>query len=38
MGVVNFMKLFVIGNGFDLEHGLNTQYKDFKEYLIGMMI
>ena len=32
------MKLFVIGNGFDLEHVLNTQYKDFKEYLIGMMI
>lgn len=32
------MKLFVIGNGFDLEHGQNSQYKDFKEYLIGMMI
>ena len=29
------MKLFVIGNGFDLDHGLNTQYKDFKEYLIS---
>lgn len=27
------MKLFVIGNGFDLDHGLNTQYKDFKKYL-----
>lgn len=38
MEVVNFMKLFVIGNGYDLDHGLNTQYKDFKEYLIGMMI
>lgn len=32
------MKLFVVGNGSDLEHGLNTQYKDFKECLIGMMI
>lgn len=27
------MKLFVIGNGFDLAHGLKTKYKDFREYL-----
>ncbi|SOS36182.1 hypothetical protein CFBP6411_04825 [Pseudomonas syringae group genomosp. 3] len=25
--------LYVIGNGFDLHHGLATQYKDFKAYL-----
>lgn len=25
--------LFVIGNGFDLDHNLKTSYKDFKEYL-----
>lgn len=27
------MKLFIIGNGFDIDHGLNTKYDDFKEYL-----
>lgn len=27
------MKLFVIGNGFDLAHGLKTSYYDFKNYL-----
>lgn len=26
--------LFVIGNGFDLAHGLKTSYQDFREYLI----
>lgn len=26
-------KLLIIGNGFDLRHGLKTQYNDFKEYL-----
>lgn len=26
-------KLYVIGNGFDLHHGLKTSYKDFSEYL-----
>lgn len=25
--------LFVIGNGFDLDHNLKTSYRDFKEYL-----
>lgn len=25
--------LFVIGNGFDLDHNLKISYKDFKEYL-----
>lgn len=25
--------LFIIGNGFDLHHGLNTRYTDFKSYL-----
>lgn len=27
------MRLFVIGNGFDIEHGLKSEFKDFKEYL-----
>ncbi|RBP79591.1 hypothetical protein EBI01_15330 [Marinomonas rhizomae] len=26
-------KLYVIGNGFDLHHGLNTSFLNFKEYL-----
>lgn len=26
-------KLFIIGNGFDLFHGIPTKYEDFKEYL-----
>jgi hypothetical protein len=26
--------LFIIGNGFDLDHGLNTKYEDFHEYLL----
>lgn len=29
----NFMNLFIIGNGFDLYHGLPTQYKHFVEYM-----
>lgn len=27
------MNLIIIGNGFDLEHGLNTGYSDFNNYL-----
>ena len=27
--------LFIIGNGFDLHHGLNTRYTDFKNYLLN---
>lgn len=27
------LNLFVIGNGFDLAHGLKTKYKHFREYL-----
>lgn len=27
-------KLFIIGNGFDMAHGLPTSYNDFREYLI----
>lgn len=26
-------KLFIIGNGFDIAHGLNTRYSDFMKYL-----
>lgn len=28
------MKLFIIGNGFDLGHGLHTKYEDFRNYLM----
>ncbi len=27
-------KLFIIGNGFDLAHGMKTHYSDFRDYLI----
>lgn len=27
------MKLFIIGNGFDIAHGLPTQYSEFRDYL-----
>lgn len=26
--------LYIIGNGFDIAHGLSTRYKDFKKWLI----
>lgn len=26
-------KLYIIGNGFDIHHGLKTQYRDYKKYL-----
>jgi hypothetical protein len=28
--------LFIIGNGFDLAHGLKTSYRNFREYLVQM--
>lgn len=28
-------KLFIIGNGFDIDHGLKTKYSDFQDYLIN---
>lgn len=27
-------KLFIIGNGFDLAHGMSTRYSDFRNYLV----
>ena len=27
-------KLYIIGNGFDLAHGLETEYKHFRRYLL----
>ena len=27
------MRLFIIGNGFDIDHGLKTKFKHFKEFL-----
>lgn len=32
-GMRNLMKLYIIGNGFDLAHGLPTSYWDFRKYL-----
>ncbi|OOM81221.1 AbiH family protein [Clostridium sp. BL-8] len=32
------MNLLVVGNGFDLEHGLPTQYKDFLDFIYGFKI
>lgn len=32
------MKILVIGNGFDLEHGLPTKYKDFLDFMIGIKL
>jgi hypothetical protein len=26
-------KLYIIGNGFDMQHGIKSRYRDFKEYL-----
>lgn len=31
---VKYMKLYICGNGFDLHHGLQTSYKDYKNFLI----
>ena len=28
-------RLFIVGNGFDVAHGLPTKYRDFKFYLKG---
>jgi hypothetical protein len=28
-------KLYIIGNGFDLAHGLKTKYKDFIDDFLG---
>lgn len=28
------MNLFIIGNGFDLAHGLSTRYEDFRQYVL----
>ncbi|NOW92377.1 uncharacterized protein YihD (DUF1040 family) [Clostridium beijerinckii] len=32
------MKILVIGNGFDLEHGLPTKYKDFLDFMQGIKL
>lgn len=32
-GINGMNRLFVLGNGFDLKHGLKTSYEHFKEYL-----
>lgn len=30
------MKLYIIGNGFDVFHGLPTRYSDFRSYIISL--
>lgn len=30
----NMKTLYIIGNGFDLHHGLKTEYSDFREYIL----
>ncbi|MCB8999333.1 MAG: hypothetical protein H6540_04595 [Bacteroidales bacterium] len=27
------MKLYIIGNGFDIHHGIKSKYSDFKDYV-----
>ncbi len=29
------MKLYIIGNGFDLAHGIQSRYSDFRDFLIN---
>ena len=31
----DLMKLYLIGNGFDLHHGLETSYYHYKKYLLS---
>lgn len=32
--IIIMAKLFIIGNGFDLAHGMKTKYSDFRQFLI----
>lgn len=32
---MNYNRLYIIGNGFDLHHGLKSRYWDFRTYLMG---
>lgn len=34
-GMASMTNLFVIGNGFDLDHNLKTSYNDFRKYLLS---
>lgn len=35
---MNIMKrLFIIGNGFDLAHGIHSSYEDFRKYLVSKL-
>ncbi|MBV6391198.1 MAG: hypothetical protein KPEEDBHJ_00406 [Anaerolineales bacterium] len=33
---MNKDSLYIIGNGFDIHHGINSRYSDFKNYLLGV--
>jgi hypothetical protein len=33
---LNKYNLYIIGNGFDIHHGINSRYSDFKNYLISV--
>jgi hypothetical protein len=37
-GVLNYNKLFIIGNGFDLAMGLKSSYNDFMRYYFNQLI
>lgn len=32
---MNRSVLYILGNGFDIHHGINSRYSDFKEYLLN---
>ncbi len=35
-GDVSKEVLYIIGNGFDIHHGINSRYSDFRDYLLGV--
>lgn len=36
LGGVNISSLFIVGNGFDIAHGIQTKYSDFRSIIIKM--
>lgn len=36
LGGVNISSLFIAGNGFDIAHGIQTKYSDFRSFIISM--
>lgn len=33
---INMSSLFILGNGFDIAHGMQTKYSDFREFVISL--